>query len=128
MKINHVAIYVKDLEKTREFYEKYFEAKANEKYYNKNTGLQTYFLTFPNSEARLEIMSRPELSERNDKIMSEGFIHVAFSVGNKENVDKLTQRLVNDGFRCWSGPRTTGDGYYESVVEDCEGNLIEITE
>ena len=103
MKINHVAIYVKDLEKTREFYEKYFEA-------------------------RLEIMSRPELSERNDKIMNEGFIHLAFSVGNKENVDKLTQRLVNDGFRCLSGPRTTGDGYYESVVEDCEGNLIEITE
>ena len=103
MKINHVAIYVKDLEKTKEFYEKYFEA-------------------------RLEIMSRPELSERNDKIMNEGFIHLAFSVGNKENVDKLTKRLVNDGFRCLSGPRTTGDGYYESVVEDCEGNLIEITE
>lgn len=103
MKINHVAIYVKDLEKTKEFYEKYFEA-------------------------RLEIMSRPELSERNDKIMNEGFIHLAFSVGNKENVDKLTKRLVNDGFRCLSGPRTTGDGYYESVIEDCEGNLIEITE
>ena len=71
MKINHVAIYIKDLEKTREFYEKYFEARANEKYHNKNTGLQTYFLTFPDSEARLEIMSRPELSERNDKIMKE---------------------------------------------------------
>ena len=128
MKINHVAIYIKDLEKTRGFYEKYFEARANEKYHNKNTGLQTYFLSFPDSEVRLEIMSRPELSERNDKIMNEGFIHLAFSVGNKENVDKLTKRLVNDGFRCLSGPRTTGDGYYESVVEDCEGNLIEITE
>ena len=128
MKINHVAIYVKDLEKTREFYEKYFKAKANEKYHNKNTGLQTYFLSFPDSEVRLEIMSRPELLERNDKIMNEGFIHLAFSVGNKEKVDKLTKRLVNDGFRCLSGPRTTGDGYYESVVEDCEGNLIEITE
>ena len=128
MKINHVAIYVKNLEKTREFYEKYFEARANEKYYNKNTGLQTYFLTFPDGKVRLEIMSRPELLERNDKIMNEGFIHLAFSVGNKENVDKLTKRLVNDGFRCLSGPRTTGDGYYEGVVEDCEGNLIEITE
>ena len=73
-------------------------------------------------------MSRPELSERNDKIMNEGFIHLAFGVGNKENVDKLTKRLINEGFRCLSGPRTTGDGYYESVVEDCEGNLIEITE
>ena len=128
MKINHVAIYVKDLEKMRKFYEKYFEAKANEKYHNKNTGLQTYFLSFPNSEARLEIMARPELLERNNKITSEGFIHLAFSIGNKENVDKLTKRLVNDGFRCLSGPRTTGDGYYESVVQDCEGNLIEITE
>ena len=103
MKINHVAIYIKDLEKTREFYEKYFEARANEKYHNKNTGLQTYFLTFPDSEARLEIMSRPELLERNDKIMNEGFIHLAFGVGNKENVDKLTKRLINDGFRCLSG-------------------------
>ena len=128
MKINHLAIYVKNLERTREFYEKYFKATANEKYYNKNTGLQTYFLNFPDNEARLEIMTRPELSQRNDKIMNEGFIHLAFSVGNKENVDKLTKRLVNDGFRCLSGPRTTGDGYYESVVEDCEGNLIEITE
>ena len=128
MRINHVAIYVKDLEKMREFYEKHFEARANEKYHNKNTGLQTYFLSFPNSEARLEIMARPELLERNNKITSEGFIHLAFSVGNKENVDKLTKRLVNDGFRCLSGPRTTGDGYYESVVQDCEGNLIEITE
>jgi len=109
-------------------YEKWDLVDANEKYHNKKTGLQTYFLNFPDSEARLEIMSRPELSERNDKIMNEGFIHLAFSVGNKENVDKLTKRLVNDGFRCLSGPRTTGDGYYESVVEDCEGNLIEITE
>lgn len=128
MKINHVAIYVKDLEKTREFYEKYFEAKANEKYHNKNTGLQTYFLSFPDSGTSLEIMTRPGLSVREDKSMNEGFIHLAFSVGSKEKVDELTERLVKDGFRCLSGPRTTGDGYYESVVEDCEGNLIEITE
>ena len=70
---------------------------------------------------RLGITARLELSERNDKIMNEGFIHFAFSTGNKENADKLTKRLVNDGFRCLSGLRTTGDGYYESVVEDCEG-------
>ena len=128
MKINHVAIYVKDLEKTREFYEKYFEAKANEKYHNKKIGLQTYFLSFPDSGTRLEIMTRPGLSVREDKSMNEGFIHLAFSVGSKEKVDELTERLVKDGFRCLSGPRTTGDGYYESVVEDCEGNLLEITE
>ena len=107
---------------------KYYQAKTNEKYHNKNTGLQTYFLSFPDSETRLEIMTRPELSVREDKSMNEGFIHLAFSVGSKEKVDELTERLVKDGFRCLSGPRTTGDGYYESVVEDCEGNLLEITE
>ena len=128
MKIDHVAIYVNNLEKTKEFYVKYFQAKANEKYHNKKTGLQTYFLSFPDSGTRLEIMTRPGLSVREDKSMNEGFIHLAFSVGSKEKVDELTERLVKDGFRCLSGPRTTGDGYYESVVEDCEGNLIEITE
>ncbi len=128
MKINHVAIYVNDLEKTNEFYTKYFQAKANQKYHNKNTGLQTYFLSFPDSEVRLEIMIRPELSTRKDKIMNEGFIHLAFSIGSKEKVDELTERLIKDGYSCLSGPRTTGDGYYESVIEDCEGNLIEITE
>ena len=128
MKINHVAIYVNNLEKTKEFYVKYFQANANEKYHNKNTGLQTYFLSFPDSGTRLEIMTRSGLSVREDKSMNEGFIHLAFSVGSKEKVDELTERLVKDGFRCLSGPRTTGDGYYESVVEDCEGNLLEITE
>ena len=128
MKIDHMAIYVSNLEKTKEFYVKYFQAKANEKYHNKNTGLQTYFLSFPDSGTRLEIMTRPGLSVREDKSMNEGFIHLAFSVGSKEKVDELTEGLVKDGFRCLSGPRTTGDGYYESVIEDCEGNLIEITE
>ena len=128
MKINHVALYVKDLEKSREFYEKYFNAKANNKYRNLKTGLQTYFLSFPNSDVRLEIMSRPELTDREDKIMNMGFIHIAFSVGDAKNVDSLTKKLTNDGFKGLSGPRTTGDGYYESVVEDVDGNLIEITE
>ena len=128
MKINHVALYVKDLEKSREFYEKYFNAKANNKYCNLKTGLQTYFLSFPNSDVRLEIMSRPELTDREDKIMNMGFIHIAFSVGDAKNVDSLTKKLTNDGFKCLSGPRTTGDGYYESVVEDVDENLIEITE
>ena len=128
MKINHVALYVKDLEKSREFYEKYFNARANNKYRNLKTGLQTYFLSFPNNDVRLEIMSRPELTDREDKIMNMGFIHIAFSVGDAKNVDSLTKKLTNDGFKCWSGPRITGDGYYESVVEDVDGNLIEITE
>ena len=128
MKINHMALYTEDLEKSKEFYEKYFEAKANNKYHNVKTGLQTYFLSFPESDVRLEIMTRPDLSGRNDRIMNVGFIHLAFSTGSKEKVDSLTGKLIEDGFKCLSGPRTTGDGYYESVVEDPDGNLIEITE
>ena len=128
MKINHVALYTENLEKSKKFYEKYFKAQANDKYHNTKTGLQTYFLSFPGSDVRLEIMTRPELSSREDRIMNTGFIHLAFSTGSKEEVDMLTKRLVEDGFRCLSGPRTTGDGYYESVIEDPDGNLIEITE
>lgn len=127
MKIDHIALYVKNLEKTKEFYKKYFNATENEKYHNLKTGLETYFLTFPGNNIRLEIMTRPELVNRNEKIMNMGFIHLAFSVGSKEKVDELTKKLVDDGFKCLSGPRITGDGYYESVIEDLEGNLIEIT-
>ena len=127
MKINHVAIYVNNLEKTKEFYVKYFQAKANEKYHNKKTGLQTYFLSFPESDTRLEIMTRPDLSAREDRAMNEGFIHLAFSVGSKEKVDELTEILKADGFEVISGPRTTGDGYYESCIVGIEGNQIEIT-
>lgn len=128
MKINHMALYTGNIEKSRDFYMKYFEAVPNEKYHNPKTGLQTYFLRFPGSDVRLEIMTRPEISEREDKVMNKGFIHIAFSVGSKEKVDSLTGRLIADGFKCLSGPRTTGDGYYESVVEDIDGNLVEITE
>lgn len=128
MKINHMALYTGNIEKSKDFYMKYFEAVPNEKYHNPKTGLQTYFLSFPGSDVRLEIMTRPEISEREDKVMNKGFIHIAFSVGSKEKVDSLTGRLIADGFKCLSGPRTTGDGYYESVVEDIDGNLVEITE
>lgn len=127
MKIGHIALYTDDLEKSREFYEKYFGATANQKYHNPKTGLQTYFLSFLDNDVRLEIMTRPGLTERKDRIMNTGFIHLAFSTGSREKVDELTERLVKDGFPCLSGPRTTGDGYYESVVEDCCGNLLEIT-
>lgn len=83
MKINHVALYTENLEKSKEFYEKYFEAKANNKYHNVKTGLQTYFLSFPENDIRLEIMTRPDLSDRDDRIMNVGFIHLAFSTGSK---------------------------------------------
>ncbi|MCH5297748.1 MAG: VOC family protein [Ruminococcus sp.] len=125
MKIEHIAVYVKDLEKTREFYIKYFGAVSNEIYHNKKTGFRSYFLSF-SSGARLEIMNKPEVSE-NENACCFGYAHFAFSVGSKEKVDELTVRLKNDGYRVVSGPRTTGDGYYESCVLDEEGNQIEIT-
>ena len=126
MKIDHIALYVKDLEVSKAFYETFFGAKSNELYHNPKTDLHTYFLSF-DSGTRLEIMWRPNLSERLDKIMNEGLIHLAFSVGSKEAVDVLTQKIVNEGYVCFSPPRTTGDGYYESVILDPDGNMVEIT-
>ena len=126
MKIDHIALYVKDLEVSKAFYETFFGAKSNELYHNPKTGLRTYFLSFENG-TRLEIMWRPNLSERLDKIMNEGLIHFAFSVGSKEAVDALTQKIIDEGYTCFSAPRTTGDGYYESVILDPDGNMVEIT-
>lgn len=127
MKINHLALYVKDLEGMKAFYKKYFNATENTKYHNPKTGLETYFLTFP-GEARLEIMTRPDVSESEKKDMQAGYIHLAFSAGSKQKVDDLTHQLKEDGFTVLSGPRTTGDGYYESCVLDPENNQIEIVE
>lgn len=126
MKIEHFALYVSDLEKMKDFYVKYFRAEAGDLYYNKNTGLKTYFLYFEES-ARLEIMHRPGLKPNN---LNEGlgYTHLAFSAGSKEAVDILTRKLQKDGFKIISGPRTTGDGYYESLAADPENNLIEITQ
>lgn len=125
MFIEHVAIYVNDLEENKRFFEKYFNAKSNEMYHNKNTGLKTYFLSFENG-ARLEIMTRPNMEENKKELMQTGFIHLAFKLGSKEKVDLLTERLANDGYKVLSGPRTTGDGYYESCILGPENNQIEI--
>ena len=126
MKIEHVAMYVSDLEKTKDFFIKYFEAKANDGYHNKETGFKSYFLCF-NDGTRLEIMTSPMIVNRDKDLARTGFIHIAFSVGNKEKVDQLTLQLKEDGYKVISGPRNTGDGYYESCVLDIEGNQIEIT-
>ena len=127
MKIDHIALYCRDLKGMREFFEKYFEGKANNLYHNPRTNLCTYIITFPNGQSRLEIMTRPEVEGNNENIYHAGFIHLSFSVGSKENVDKLTSMLNADGYQTLSGPRITGDGYYESCVKGLEGILIEIT-
>jgi len=126
MKIEHVAMYVKDLEKTKAFFEKYLGAEANSLYHNVKTGFTSYFLRFEDG-ARLEIMNKPGLINEEKAVNSYGYIHLAFSVGSKEKVDQLTSELKAAGYEVTSGPRTTGDGYYESCVLGIEGNLIEIT-
>lgn len=126
MEIDHVAMYVKDLENTKSFFEKYFGAISNDGYHNKNTNFRSYFLSFENG-SRLEIMNKPDMDDEEKSVARTGFIHIAFSVGSKEKVDELTSKLKTDGYEVLSGPRTTGDGYYESCIIDLENNQIEIT-
>ncbi len=126
MKIEHIAMYVNDLEKARDFFVKYFNAVSNNGYHNKTTDFRSYFLTFEDG-ARLEIMTRPGMEDGEKTEKRTGYIHIAFSVGSKEAVDELTAKLKEDGYPVISGPRTTGDGYYESCILGPEGNQIEIT-
>ena len=126
MKIEHAAMYVNDLEGVRDFFVRYFDAVSNDGYHNIKTGFRSYFLSFSDG-ARLEIMNRPDMSDGDKDVMHTGYIHLAFSTGSREKVDKLTKKLKDDGYEILSGPRTTGDGYYESCVLGPEGNQIEIT-
>ena len=124
--IEHIAVYTKDLERLKSFYQKHFNAESNEKYQNKS-GFSSYFLAF-SSGARLEIMSHTELVEREVLDKESGLSHLAFSVGDRDTVIKLTEKIVNDGYELLSPPRETGDGYFESCVADPDGNRVEITE
>lgn len=126
MKIDHIAMYVADLEAAKTFFVTYFQAIPNEGYHNPKTGLRTYFLTFEDG-SRLEIMNHPDKVHNENRNIQTGYTHLAFNVGSKEAVDKLTQKLKEDGYQVLSGPRTTGDGYYESCVLGIEENQIEIT-
>ena len=129
IRIEHVAIWANDIETLKAFYEHYFAAQTNTKYSNQKKQFQSYFLTF-SSGARLELMQRPDvkpLAGKNPNQEWIGYAHLALSVGSEMAVDELTRRLVNDGYERLDGPRRTGDGYYESVVLDPEGNRIEIT-
>ena len=126
MKIEHIALYVNDLESARAFFVKYFEAISNDGYHNPKTDFRSYFLTFADG-SRLELMTKPDLTDSGDLLNRFGYAHIAFSVGSKEKVVALTEQLKADGYSVLSGPRTTGDGYYESCILGFEGNLIEIT-
>ena len=128
MKIEHVALWAKDIDKLKSFYEKYFNAKSNSIYTNPETRFSSYFLSF-DSGARLEIMQMQSVPDKkgNPCDQSIGYIHIAVSVGSEEQVDALTAKLLEDGFELLDGPRRTGDGYYESVILDPEQNRVEIT-
>ena len=129
MHIEHVAIWCQDLERMRTFYQHYLGADANKKYTNPR-GFSSYFLRFPASSCRLELMQSPEVQEsRNDaERQFIGLAHLAFSLGSRAAVDELTQRLQADGYELLSGPRVTGDGYYESCLLDPELNRLELTD
>lgn len=126
MRIEHIAVYVLDLEKMRSFYGKYFGGVSNRLYENPVSGLRTYFLSFSGG-ARLELMSRPGIIEENKPALQQGPAHLAFDVGSREEVDRLTGILQKDGYAITRQSRITGDGYYESVILDPEGNQVEIT-
>ncbi len=126
MVIEHIAMYVNDLESARDFFVKYLGAKSNDGYHNVKTGFRSFFVSFDGG-ARIEIMNKPEMADDNKELNRTGYAHIAFSVGSKERVDELTEQIKNAGYEVVSGPRTTGDGYYESCIVAIEGNQIELT-
>jgi lactoylglutathione lyase len=127
MNIEHIAVWVRDLELMREFYRRYFGAVAGPKYENPQKRFESYFLLFDGG-ARLELMRRVDISEKPPvPSLYLGLAHFAISVGSESDVDHLTGELRLAGYHVAAGPRMTGDGYYESVVLDPEGNRIEIT-
>ena len=126
MKIEHIAMYVNDLEAARDFFLKYLDGTSNDGYHNKNTDFRSYFISFEDG-ARLELLTKSQIIDAERPLSRAGYAHIAFSVGSKEKVDELTEKLRADGYEVVSGPRTTGDGYYESGIVAIEGNQIEIT-
>jgi lactoylglutathione lyase len=127
MQIDHIAIWTNHLEQMKDFYEAYFQARAGSKYQNVTKQFESYFLSF-SSGAQIELMSQPGLSQI-DNIAEQylaGYTHVCFACGSEKSVDELTERIRKDGFRVLGDPRRTGDGYYESVVLDPDGNRVEL--
>ena len=129
MKIEHIAIWTNQIEELKVYYTKYFGGKANKKYINKEKNFQSYFITF-RSGARLEIMNRPDIPENNNnniETQHQGIIHIAFGVNSMQEVDSKAKELANAGFKILSGPRKTGDGYYEFETLDPDQNRLEVT-
>ena len=128
MRIDHAALFCRDLEQMRQFFIDYFDARSNKQYHNPRTGLRTYILSFTEGSTRLELMQRPDVQDVDPSQPAIGYVHLSFAVGSKKGVDLLTRRLADDGYTVTNGPRTTGDGYYESCILGPEGIQIELTE
>ena len=126
MRIEHIAMYVNDLDAARDFFVTFLGGVSNNGYYNEKTGFRSYFISFGDG-ARLEIMNKPDLNDDRKSLNRTGYAHIAFSAGSKEMVDELTKKAELAGYEVISGPRTTGDGYYESCIVAVEDNRIEIT-
>lgn len=127
MKIDHIAIWTGDIETIRHFYLTYFDVTCSAKYVNPIKNFTSYFISFGDGDARIELMNKPGIEEINGKRgFAEGLAHLSITIGTKDNVDKLTERLRADGYTIAGEPRTSGDGYYESAVLDPEGNYIEL--
>lgn len=127
MKIDHIAIWAEDIELLRKFYMRYFNMNCNDMYVNPNRNFSSYFLSFEDGGARIEIMNIPGKDAPASRGDLKGLAHFAISVGSKENVDDMAARFKEDGFTILSAPRITGDGYYECAISDPEGNYVEIT-
>jgi lactoylglutathione lyase len=127
LKIEHLAIWTTHLESIRSFYLDHFGCSSSSRYINPTTGFSSYFITLPSGGARLELMTRPDVSQLNESEPRCGYAHLAISLGSEERVRTLTETLRQKGVAVKSEPRRTGDGYYESVITDPDGNLIELT-
>lgn len=127
MNINHIAIWANDIETLKKFYCHWFKATAGEQYHNPRKNFTSYFLTFPDGGASLEIMNVPEIIDRDMTNKIKGLCHISISLGSKEKVNEMTELMHNEGITVLGEPRTTGDGCYESVIADPEGNTVELT-
>ena len=128
MRLNHVALWVDDIESVRLFYMKYFGALCNDRYVNESKKFTSYFLSFDEGTACIELMNRPDILDMPfNRGQVKGLAHLSISVGSREAVDELTRRLQTDGYTVIGQPRLTGDGFYESTILDPEGNNVEIS-
>jgi len=127
LRIEHLALWVHDLERLREFYVSLFGGRSGPPYVNRRTGFRSYFISFGEDGARVELMSRPDVRVRNGEPGERpGYAHIAFASGSRQAVDTLVARLQAQGVEVLGRPRVTGDGYYEAVLADPEGNRIEL--